>query len=161
MAQTSIDILREPLLGERENILKDAILQMVDGVHGAPEFGVEVETGALWIGGVPIYRQTFTMENPGTGDIVLPHGIDGLDLITASIEGYCILANGTKITLPVINHASGGGGGGGGGGAGDSGNTITLVQWDDTDLVGYIGTNYVTTVAVSELTFTIYYTKTA
>lgn len=159
MNLTKAGLEEDEILGSRENILKEHILNLYDKAAPVYQLGVEEDSGKTWVNGQPVYRQTFSMTNPGTGDIVLPHGIDGLDLIVASIEGYCILANGTKITLPVINHASGGGGGGGGGNSGDAANTITLVQWNATDLVGYIGTNYVTTVAVSELTFTIAYTK--
>lgn len=154
------DLENDEILGSRENILKDHILNLYDKAAPVYVLGVEEDTGRTWIDGETVYRKTFKMETPGTGDITLAHGIDGLDLIVASVEGYCILADGTKITLPVINHASGGGGGAGGGTSADAGNTITLVEWDGTNLIGYIGTNYVTTVAVAELAFTIAYTKT-
>lgn len=156
--QTAVDKLREPLLGERENIIKEAMLEMIDVAITTPQVGVEINTNTKWVDGNDIWRQTFSMETPGTGDINLPHGIDGLDLIVNGVQGYCILADGTKIPLPVINHESSGGGAGS---SLDAGNTIALIQWDATNLLGFVGTNYTLTKAVTSLVFSIEYTKTA
>lgn len=120
--------------------------------------GNEQDTGKKWIDGSKIYIQTFSMLTPGTGDISLPHGITGLDIIVSGATGYCELVDGTKIPLPVLNHASSGGSGSGGGSS-DAANTITIVEWDSTNLLGYVGTNYGTTKAVASLVFTIEYTK--
>lgn len=159
MELTVTDLENSEILGARENILKDHILNLYNAAGQISGFGIETYTGKTWIDGKAIYRQTFTMDNPGIGDITLAHGIPGLDLIISGIEGYCTLANGVKSSLPVINHDSGGGGGGGGGNSGDSGNTIAIIEWDDTNMLGYIGSNYVSTVAVATLVFTIEYTK--
>lgn len=159
MTLTKEDLDNDEILGSRENILKDHILNLYDKAAPIYVLGAEEDTGRTWIDGKTVYRQTFKMETPGIGDITLAHGISGLDLIVANIEGYCLLADGRKTTLPVINHASSSGGGGGGGTSADTANTITLIEWNDTNLTGYIGTNYVTTLAVAELVFTIAYTK--
>lgn len=159
MELTVTDLEDVEILGARENLLKDHILNLYNAAGQISGFGTETYTGKTWIDGKAIYRQTFTMNNPGIGDITFPHGIPGLDLIISGIEGYCTLANGTKSPLPIINHESGGGGGGSGGGGGDSGNTITIIEWDDTNILGYIGSNYVLAVAVATLVFTIEYTK--
>lgn len=145
----------QPILGRVENILRNFINNIYNIAGLDYVLNTEVDTGTTWVDGNPIYQQTFSMTDPGIGDIILPHGITGLDVIIASIEGYCVLADGTKITLPVVNHESSGGAAG----TGAAANTITLVQWDDTELLGYIGTAYALTKAVTELTFTIRYTK--
>ena len=155
--ETAVDRLREPILGERENIIKEAMLEMIDVAITTPVVGVEANTNTKWVDGNDIFAQTFAMTTPGIGDILLAHQIAGLDLIVKSIEGYIILEDGTKATLPVVGHDSAGGGGGGGSAA----NTITLVEWDATNLLGFVGSNYVLTKAVASLVFTIHYTKTA
>lgn len=125
-------------------------------VYHTHKLNTEVDTGSKWIDGNKIYTQTFQMLTPGIGTITLAHGITGLDLVLHGAVGYCLLADGTKVPLPVINHASSAGGGGT---SLDAGNTITIIEWDNTNLTGYIGTNYVTTIAVDKIVFTIEYTK--
>ena len=132
------------------------INKLQKNVYHTYELNTELDTGKKWIDGSKIYTQTFKMLTPGIGDISLPHEITGLDLILHGAVGYCLLVDGTKIPLPVINHASSGGGAGS---SLDAGNTITIIEWDDTNMLGYIGTNYITTKAVDELVFTIEYTK--
>lgn len=148
--------MNQPILGRIDNIMRNFIKNIYSIAGLDYKLAEEVDTGTKWVDGSHIYQQTFSMTDPGIGDILLAHGITGLDVIVSSIEGYCVLADGTKITLPVINHESSGGAAG----TGSAANTITLVEWDGTNLLGYIGTAYTLTKAVSELTFTIQYTKT-
>lgn len=107
----------------------------------------EQSTGIQWVDGSIIYQKTIPIGTIGaTGLVSIPHGVTGLNLI-AHHEGYVILADGTKVPLPrVANNPTTRG--------------IFFYEWDGTNLQGYVGTDYVTTLAIASGYITISYTKT-
>lgn len=106
----------------------------------------EQDTGAKWVDGSSLYRKTIPITTPaGTGVQSIPHGVTGIGEIVDHY-GYVILSDGTNVPLPR-----------------SSTNMTTLgiyfYTWDATNVTGYVGTSYVTTLAIASGYLTIEYTK--
>jgi len=105
----------------------------------------EKDTGLKWIDGRNIYEKTIIFGAVGTGAQSVAHGITGLDFVI-NANGYAEQANGVNSIIPRLSISP-------------ATTSIFYDRVDETLIYGYIGTSFVSTVAIVGGAITIKYTK--
>lgn len=127
------------------NLLEEEIDSLL--VRDALDFKItEQDTGTKWIDGRSIFQKTLTFGAVGTGEQTVPHGITGLDVILDT-EGFAEQANGVISTLPRLSSGT------------PSADSIFFKRHDATNIYGYVGTSFITAVAIVGGAITIKYIK--
>ena len=109
----------------------------------------ETLTGGTWIDGRPVYKKTYDESVSFTAGAfnTLAHGIDGLDIIVHPARGWFQHGTEPKRSLPTTGDEAGT-------------SIMGMIDWDATNMRGFVGSAYTGALAVSRVVFTIEYVKT-